>query len=118
MLHYDVKALGETQRQDAGQVLYDYSTDTRANLKGADFRRDRYLFLTPGYLCLSTGSGSYEILLGPAFAGRLYVKGMHVDRIDTEHGPKTSANNIAKLWGYNLCRFSMKKWETFIFPGR
>eukprot|EP00392_Amoebophrya_sp_AT5.2_P013330 g13448.t1 len=107
-------------------------TDTRVCLRGVDFERKRYLFLNPKYLedeCFrpllsqTRRENRYEILRGPHWRNKIYVKGMlvqqpHLDaqgnRIKKRINPfawtclgyRWSADD--KFYGYNLLDFDMK----------
>ena len=114
LLHYKVAGGARAQRclgsvpEVCASGLWSSDRDTVAIILQPDFRRDRYLFLNPGYHRACLQCEKYEVLIGPSFCGRVYVKGMLVEKLPAGgRGSSDYGRGSRKIFGCNLLRFEM-----------
>ncbi|CAD7951444.1 unnamed protein product, partial [Amoebophrya sp. A25] len=117
--HDHMQAHEYSQLNEIPDDGYDSRYDTRVWLKGANFERRRYLFLNnyehlvfrPPLHGKHAGHNRFEILRGPAFRNKLYVKGMLVQQphLDSHGNTWRGARRAGDKWyGYNFLDFDMK----------
>ncbi|CAD7924081.1 unnamed protein product [Amoebophrya sp. A120] len=124
-LHYKLSGTSEVCTAGGGDGFgldcgddFNSATDTRVRLRGANFDRQRYLFLNPEdmkdrcfrpFLRQKEMPNKYEILRGPCLRNRIYVKGMLVQQPHLDdHGARIALSKTDKYFGYNLLEFDMK----------